>query len=581
VANTAPTVDLDANNSSGASGNDYTVSFTEGDSPTAIADSDTDLVDVDSLTFAYVNLVVSGLLDGNAEVLVLDGDTFALATAVASQDTSGGNYHVIVSTGAGAAKASITKQGGGLFTEVETETLITTIQYQHTDTSTPTNGDRLLDVFVNDGTWDSAAARTTINVNPINDPPTATIAPFSYGLNEDDSYRPLGGVSVSDSDAGTNDLSVTLSVNDGSLRLGTTTGLTFASGANDSTTMTVTGTTTNLNNALATLSYQPDQDFAGSDLLTLSIDDLGNTGGGSLTDMDTANIIVAPINDPPTFNGLDNTPTFIEGGVAVIFDNNVTIADPELDATNDYSGATLTLVRNGGANADDLFNGSGTLNPLLESGSLVVGGTTIGTVTTNSGGTLVLTFNSNTTTALVNSALQQITYANTNGTPPPSVQIDFTINDGNAGGQGSGGALNDTGSITVTITAANTAPTVDLDANNSSGVTGNDYTFTFTESDSPTAIADSDTDLVDVDSPTFDYVKLSVSDLLDGNAETLVLDGDTFALGTAVAGRHLCPRHRCGGPGYHRRELPCRDHDGRRDRYREHHQAGRRSVQRS
>ena len=48
---------------------------------------------------------------------------------------------------------------------------------------------------------------------------------------------------------------------------------------------------------------------------------------------------------------------------------------------------------------------------------------------------------SNATTALVNSALQQITYANSGDAPPGSVQVDFTVDDGNAGGQGSGSKL--------------------------------------------------------------------------------------------------------------------------------------------
>ncbi|GJL59178.1 MAG: hypothetical protein NPIRA03_20350 [Nitrospirales bacterium] len=374
----APTLDLDVNNSSGASDNDYAFTFTEGDGPTAIADADTDLADVDSTTFAYVTLSVSGLLDGDAEVLILDGDTFALATDAPGQDTSGGNYHVRVSTAADTAIMTIVKQSGATFSEAEAETLIKAIQYQHTDTGAPSDGDRLIEVRVNDGTTDSAAARTTINVDPVNDQPTATISPVSYGVNEDDGFRPLGGVSVSDSDAGVNIISVSLSVNDGILRLVTTTGLTFAGGANDSATMTVTGTTTNLNNALATLMYQTNTDFDASDLLTLSVDDLGNTGGGSLTHMDTATIIVTPVNDPPT---------------------------------------------------------------------------------------------------------------------------------------------------------------VDLDANDSSGATGNDYDATFTEGAGPMGIADSDTDLLDPDSTTFAYVKLGVSGLLDGNAETLVLDGNTFTLGTAVAGQ--------------------------------------------
>ncbi|MDH5585435.1 MAG: Ig-like domain-containing protein [Nitrospirota bacterium] len=351
--NIVPTLDLDANDSSGATGNDYAFTFTEGDAATAIADSDTDLVDADSVTFAYVKLSVSGVLDGNSETLVLDGDTFALGTAVAGQDTTGGNYRVVMATGAGTATITITKQGGGTFTEAETENLIEAVQYQHTDTSTPTDGNRLIDVLVNDGTSDSAAARTTINVNPV--------------------------------------------------------------------------------------------------------------------------------NDQPAFSGLDNTPTFIEGGTPVVLDSNATIADPELDAIDNYNGATLTLVRNGGANAEDLFDGGGTLNTLSQGGNLVVGGTTIGTVTTNSGGTLVLSFNGNATTALVNSALQQITYANSSGTPPATVQIDFTIDDGNAGAQGSGGALNGTGSITVSITSLNTPPvavadgfTVNEGSTNNLNLAGND-----------------------------------------------------------------------------------------------------------
>ncbi len=171
--NDTPTVDLDANDSSGATGNDYAITFTEGAGPIGIADSDVDLLDPDSTTFAYVKLGISGLLNGNAETLVLDGNTFALTTAVVGQDTTGGNYHVVLATGAGTATVTITKQGGGTFTEVETETLIKAIQYQHTDTNVPTDGDRLIDVYVNDGAADSATARTTINVNPVNDPPLA------------------------------------------------------------------------------------------------------------------------------------------------------------------------------------------------------------------------------------------------------------------------------------------------------------------------------------------------------------------------------------------------------------------------
>ena len=64
----------------------------------------------------------------------------------------------------------------------------------------------------------------------------------------------------------------------------------------------------------------------------------------------------------------------------------------------------------------------------------------------------------------VNEAMRQIAYANTSNTPPAGVQIDWTFSDGNAGGQGSGGALAATGSTTVNITAANDAPVLDVGA---------------------------------------------------------------------------------------------------------------------
>ncbi|MCP4047487.1 MAG: hypothetical protein GY732_16035, partial [Gammaproteobacteria bacterium] len=88
---------------------------------------------------------------------------------------------------------------------------------------------------------------------------------------------------------------------------------------------------------------------------------------------------------------LDGTPSFTEGATAEVLDGDVTISDAELDALNggfgNYDGASVTLVRNGGASAEDVFSATGTLLALTESDDLDVDGTIIGTVTTNSGGT--------------------------------------------------------------------------------------------------------------------------------------------------------------------------------------------------
>ncbi|HMR63279.1 MAG TPA: choice-of-anchor D domain-containing protein [Anaerolineae bacterium] len=207
-------------------------------------------------------------------------------------------------------------------------------------------------------------------------------------------------------------------------------------------------------------------------------------GDGGTSNVVTSYIAPSQINDAPAFSGLDGSPIFTEGGAAVLLDTTVTLTDTELSAAGNYSGTTLTLVRHSGANTEDVFSATGTLSSIAAaSGNLVVGGTSIGTYT-NSGGTLVFTFNSSATNARVNSAMQQIAYANASDAPPASVQIDWTFNDGNTGSQGSGGALQATGSTTVTITNLLPAFSLSKTANPASVSPGEVLTYTLVLSNS-------------------------------------------------------------------------------------------------
>jgi hypothetical protein len=91
------------------------------------------------------------------------------------------------------------------------------------------------------------------------------------------------------------------------------------------------------------------------------------------------------------------------------------------------------------------------------------------------GGELVVSFGANATQARVNTLLQHIVYWNSSDAPPASVQIDWTFDDGNTGAQGSGGALQATGSTTVSITAVNDAPVIAqliVNGDFSNGLTG-------------------------------------------------------------------------------------------------------------
>jgi hypothetical protein len=150
-----------------------------------------------------------------------------------------------------------------------------------------------------------------------------------------------------------------------------------------------------------------------------------------------------------TFVGLDDDPTYVEDGPAVILDDDAVIT-----GAAKYDGATLTLARHGGASPDDVFGDSGTLE--FSDGVVYlkefVNGTNVSIPVgafTNIDGTLIITFNANATQARVDAVLEQIDYGNSSNNPPPSVTIDFTFNDGVAPSAGS---------VTVSITPSNDAP---------------------------------------------------------------------------------------------------------------------------
>ncbi|HEY7985723.1 MAG TPA: DUF4347 domain-containing protein, partial [Methylophilaceae bacterium] len=182
-----------------------------------------------------------------------------------------------------------------------------------------------------------------------------------------------------------------------------------------------------------------------------------STALDAATAQNWSDVLVA--NTAPVLTAPGSAPGFTEGGAATTIDIGLTVTDAELSPTN-FNGASLTINRHLGANAQDAFANTGTLTTLTQGSTFDVSGVTIGTVTTNSGGTLVLTFNTNATNALVNQAMQAITYANSSQNPPATVQLDLKFNDGNAGAQGTGGALSSTVSKTINITAINNAPTI-------------------------------------------------------------------------------------------------------------------------
>ena len=175
---------------------------------------------------------------------------------------------------------------------------------------------------------------------------------------------------------------------------------------------------------------------------------------------DTLVFADAVSNAVPSFSNLDGSAAYSEGGTAVVLDANVTVSDTELDALNttngNYAGASLTIARNGGANADDSFGFNASGGVTLSGSNLQSGGNTIATFSQSSG-TLTVTFANNgtiPTTALVNTVLQNITYSNGNATPTGTVTLDWTFNDGTSNSTGTNQSTVSLSNVTAASSSA-------------------------------------------------------------------------------------------------------------------------------
>ena len=161
-----------------------------------------------------------------------------------------------------------------------------------------------LTLTVSDGVNTSAPETVTINVQNVNEAPV-NHTPGAQVTSEDTplTFSSAGGnaITVSDVDAGTNPVLVTLNAANGTLTLGSTTGLTFDTGDGvGDVTMTFAGTIDEINNALEGLRFDPTPDYNGPATIQITVDDQGNVGlDGAKTDLDTINVTITPVNDAP------------------------------------------------------------------------------------------------------------------------------------------------------------------------------------------------------------------------------------------------------------------------------------------
>jgi hypothetical protein len=273
------------------------------------------------------------------------------------------------------------------------------------------------------------------NVAPVNS------VPGTQTTNEDTAkvFAAANGnaITISDADAGSNNVSVELTASAGA-KINLPTGGLITAGANNSSTVTLTGSQSAINAALDGMSVTPAANSSAAITLTVDTNDLGNTGGGGAqSDSDDVTIHVTAINDAPvvTVPGAQDTLVNTSLTFSSAHSNAVSLAD--VDAGGSGVQVTLTAAH----------------------GMLSLGGTS-GLAFTAGDGSADATMTFSGTVSSINTALTNLAFTpDADYIGPASVQIDAD----DQGHTGAGGAPADSETVAITV---NGPQTIELAAAN-------------------------------------------------------------------------------------------------------------------
>jgi FG-GAP-like repeat len=187
---------------------------------------------------------------------------------------------------------------------------------------------------------------STIAITDTLPSPINTI-PATQTINED-IQSAITGISVNDLDG--NLASTKLTVANGTLNVDIAGGSTILTGANNSSTLTLTGTQAQINTALGTLKYQGNLNFNGTDTITVLSTD---SSGTPLTDTDTVSLTINPINDTPIDISLSATNINENVPINTAIGTFTTI-DPD-----NSSGFTYSFIAGAGDNDNSNFSING------------------------------------------------------------------------------------------------------------------------------------------------------------------------------------------------------------------------------
>lgn len=304
-------------------------------------------------------------------------------------------------------------------------------------TAANASSDVTLTVAINDGgNTGSGGAQTdsqtiTLQVTAVNDAPQIT-APVSISVTEDISTA-LTGISFADVDAGGSSLTATFSVGSGSL-LASDGGGVLVTGSGSGS-LTLSGSLADLNAFIAAgqLSFQTAANATANVVLSVSINDGGNTGNGvALSDSTTLTLAVTAVNDAPV-NSLPAAQS-VDQNATLVFSsgNNNLISISDVDA-----GAGILRVT---------LSASNGLLSLADTSGLIF---SVGSGTSDA----AMTFEG--TLADINAALNGMSFSPTAGY---SGAASLQISTSDLGLSGSGSAQLDSDSLAITVQPIN--PTI-------------------------------------------------------------------------------------------------------------------------
>jgi hypothetical protein len=278
-----------------------TTGYTGADSLSiAIADSGDSLSDSDSVGLSVtaaspptITNPATGTLNENGSLVFSSTNGNAISVADSSAGSNTDSLTLAVSHGtltlASTSGLTITAGANGSSSVTMTGTIANLDAALNGLTYRPTSGysgaDSLSISIADSADSLSAAGSVGLTVSAAVAPTITAPATASVAENSSLAFSKANSnaITAADPSAGTSTERLTLTATHGTLKLGSTSGITIVSGANRSASMTISGTLTNLNAALNGLTFTPTSRFTGAASITLKYTDAGDGLSGSAT----------------------------------------------------------------------------------------------------------------------------------------------------------------------------------------------------------------------------------------------------------------------------------------------------------